>query len=210
MNNLGIKATIYDIIGYLVPGFLSIISIFMIIKGGILNQNGEINFEVFQSITIDLPFVFYVIIFTFSYISGHIIESISSFIYKKILYKPVMKFFMRKHYDKMNSIADNKFKTNFLSSEQNFMSYCELKYPVINDTVFRFLSFYGFSRNITIILILVYISLCINGQYFTIFGFSLIISILAMSWNYFRFRKYFELKIISVLDLEKNNMHEVK
>lgn len=202
MNNLGIKATIYDIIGYIVPGFLSIITIFMIMRGGILTEKGEINFATFESNIKEFSFIFYITIFTLSYIAGHIIESISSLIFKKMLYKLVMRKCMKKHYDKVNLIAQNKFNNNFIDCEQNLMSYCEVNYPIINDTAFRFLSFYGFSRNITIILLIMIVSLFLKGQLLTPLGYSIIISIPAMIWNYFRFRKYFELKIISVLLLQ--------
>lgn len=222
MNNLGIKATIYDIIGYLVPGFLSIISIFMIIKGGVLDINAEINFKVFNPYIQNNSFLFYIVFFVLSYIAGHIIESISSIVYR-FLTKYIFEKCLSVHYRGINAKAQKKYKKDFTECEQNLISYCQVNYPIVYDTAFVFLTFYGLARNSSISLLIILFTLILRSCYLHCSSnlplnccllssviFILIISIVLLGGNSFRFRKYFELKIISVLDLEKNNMHEIK
>ncbi|MBP1631322.1 MAG: hypothetical protein H6Q15_2215 [Bacteroidetes bacterium] len=213
MNNLGIKATIYDITGYAIPGFLTIISIFMIIKGEVLDINAEINFKVFNPYIQNNSFLFYVLIFVLSYIAGHIIESISSLVYK-FLKKYIFKKCFSNHYEEINKKANEKYEKDFNDCEQNLISLCQVKYPIVYDTAFVFLTFYGLARNTSISLLIILITLILNACHLHCSYNSpinccllsgaiiiLLITIGLLGYNSFRFRKYFELKIISTLYL---------
>jgi hypothetical protein len=142
MDKFGIKATIYDLMGYFVPGFLTIIALYMY-------NNDFLDFEWILTLqTVNYSLAFYVILFISSYILGHIISSLTSFIFEneKIPWNPDE--FCKKLPD-IDKKSNEIFGLNYKEVDKRILSsYCQTNFPDIYNTAFIFKSIYGFSRNL--------------------------------------------------------------
>lgn len=145
-----IKNTIYDILGYLMPGTLFVVLILLgwahyKEDGNLLNQYWQLlpkfsNWEM-------------IIIFGVLYVIGHITSSVSSYAIEswlkpddKILLGPaIYKEYASKVKELYQSEPDSKvFRL--------CVCHVESKQPQVYNTAFVFLSFYGMSRNISFLL----------------------------------------------------------
>lgn len=195
MDNLGIKATIYDILGYIIPGVIALISTFMLL------YEKDIEWLIsLKAVKYSSPF--YILFFILAYVSGQIISSFSSFIFEgKLTIKIFNKLFPKKS-SEHDTRTTQIFNKNYNDCDkQIIISYCQEKFPKIYDTAFVFLTIYGLSRNISV-------SFLIIGLYvIKIYGFVSFENILIIGFivllvrNYLRFKKYFTKKINSALYL---------
>lgn len=195
MDKLGIKASIYDILGYIIPGLLSIIFIYMFMF------NKDINWILsLKSANYTIPF--YVLVFILSYVAGQIISSLSSFVFESKLSKKILSKVCLNDYPELNSKTNLIFSKDYKNCErQDLNSYCQEKFPVIYDTAFVFLTIYGLSRNLSTSFLILDVYLIKKNGLISIESIIVIISTILLIRNYYRFKKYFELKINSALYL---------
>ena len=193
MDKLGIKATIYDILGYITPGLLLIIIVYMFIYNLDLSWIISLKFISFST-------PFYILILIISYVSGHIISSLSSYIFENCLVKKLTNIFIKRD----NKLLDEKCivlvgKEYEKCDKQLITSYCQIKYPSIYDTSFAFLTFYGLSRNISIVFIILDMFVIDKYGFFTIQNIVVFLLLILLIRNYYRFKKYYNEKIDSSL-----------
>lgn len=207
MKGLDIKATIYDIFGYLLPGLLVIIIIIFSF------QHSYGLFEISDMIDLvkSLGGIEFTFVFFLAYILGHCLSSLSSIILEKnfifklkylsdlinvnhLLSETLRIRLMDKYREVTNSeLTDKDFR--FL------ITYVESKQPAIYSTAFVYLSFYGMARTIALVFSIGFIWEIIN---ILILGYkgSIIFSILYLTlfflfiYHYFRFLRYFREQIV--------------
>jgi hypothetical protein len=193
MDKLGIKASIYDILGYIIPGLIAIIFMYM------LFFEKDINWLIsLKKVEYTLPF--YILIFVIAYISGHIISSLSSFIFEGKITRRIIKKFSKKDFSEHNLRIIELFGKDYKDCEpQNLISFCQEKHPQLYDTAFVFLTIYGLSRNISASFIIVEIYMIKEYGLFTMQSWVIVLSIILLIRNYYRFKEYFNKKINSAL-----------
>ena len=207
MENLGIKATCYDFLGYLSQGVF-----FLIIVKISLSQPESLG-SYFYEIAREVKALYPAAIAIFlggSYILGHPLSTISSLLFEKnlVLRVPHLRDGLRVEslltHD-MYQYFKRKFKDIFDSefSENDFRAcicYTEAYQPQIYSTALVFLTFYGMSRTLAFsclagflwvtakMLILkayVMLSLCLL----------LLLATVVLFYEYYRFFKYFKSEI---------------
>lgn len=212
MDNMNIKATIYDIFGYIFPGIM-----FLIFIG--------ITYVQLNTATIDTKLVptivsyfkninLYFLVLIVSYYIGHLTSSLSSlFIEKWIVYNKYSAYFSRKLIiDNLLSIGAKErfleiFKSTFgfdYSEGKDFrlvINYVEKNYSNNYSTSFVFLSFYGMARNMSFIFLLfsiiqVYIKCYFHLNNLSFIFFPLMVAFIFF-YEYFRYLKYFRENIAS-------------
>lgn len=196
MDKLGIKATIYDIFGYAIPGCLLLISYL----GLTIDVN---NFDLAKLIKIEINWPFAVAAFIVSYIVGHLLSSISSVVFENPLSKQMFStvlgvMFKTEMYD---DACEKKLGKKYNEcGERAVIVYCQNNHPVIYETAFVFLAIYGFSRNIAMTMIIL-LPLFIDRQFYPVWNLVYIVSLVFMVWHYLRFKNYFSHQIASSLYL---------
>jgi hypothetical protein len=157
---------------------------------------------IFRLKTANYTTPFYILTFIMSYVAGQILSSFSSFIFEgKITKKIFFRNCIHNHseFDKKTiELFGKPFKD---LNSQLLTTYCQENFPKSYDTAFVFMSIYGLSRNIS----MSFIILCIYIiNHFGLLSFQCLITIVSIASlirNYFRFKKYYETKINSVLSL---------
>ncbi|NLD50569.1 MAG: hypothetical protein GX660_25795 [Clostridiaceae bacterium] len=197
MDKLGIKATFYDLLGYIIPGAFVIVGIWFT-----LTTLETHSFEAVTNVKLSWPSGVMLIIF--SYIAGHIFASFSSLLFENKYSKSLFS----KIYKIETSIYDTRttelFGTTYLKTNDRILtSYCQTNYPIVYDTAFIFLSIYGLSRNIATGILVLMIIWFFKSTFILPVFLIFLITFFLMVHNYFRFRKYFILQIASALLLEK-------
>jgi hypothetical protein len=195
MDKLGIKATIYDLLGYIVPGFLSLFIIYMWCKNLDINWITTLN-----TTTSTTPF--YILIFILAYVTGQVVSSLSSFIFES----RISKWISDKVYRKDNSQHNEKCLAIFgkeydKCEKQILIAYCQKNSPVVYETAFIFLTIYGLSRNISIAILLLDLYFIQRYGVFSLECIIVTFSMILMIRNYFRFKNYFHERINSSLYL---------
>lgn len=192
MDNLGIKTTVYDVLGYAVPGAILLIGLYVL-------SNELSNLDLSQLAMLEISGSFAVVAFIASYVAGHVLSSVSSFVFEN---KPITAL-VAKFFDldpsKYDEGAFRVFGRSYAEcGPRAAMVYCQSKYPAVYDTAFAFLAIYGLSRNVAaamLILFPLYIQkscdLISISVYFIAFCF--------MVRNYYRFRVYYFHQIASAL-----------
>jgi hypothetical protein len=195
MDKLGLKATIYDLFGYLIPGLLLIFLFY------IWFNNLDFNFiSCLNSITFSAPF--YILTFIIAYVAGHIISSFSSFLFESKLSIYVINKFCKKDNSQYDEKCISLFGKKFEECErQLIISYCQKNNPIIYDTAFVFLTIYGFSRNLATLLLIFYIFIVQKIGILNIKSFVIFFSMILLIRNYYRFKNYYKRKINSSLYL---------
>lgn len=195
MDKLGIKATIYDILGYIIPGLLMLIFVYIFMNN--LDVKWIISLK-----TASYTTPFYVLIFILSYVSGHIVSSLSSFIFEG----KISNYITKKYFKKDNSHHNDKtqliFNKNFDDcNRQLIISHCQKNNPTLYETAFVFLTIYGLSRNISICFFVIDIYVIKKYGIISMESAVLVISTILLIRNYYRFKDYYNHKINSSLYL---------
>ena len=174
-NSLGVRATFYDVIGYLIPGML------MLCIGwswwyACVDCESAIRFAKLLS---NHAFLTTILLCAIGYVIGHLANSISSLILEKWIFKN--QFLNAKKWlnrakaanaERAKTISENAL-TEFRVSAEALSSfdlriYMEEKMPNATITGFSFLSFYGMSRTLALLSWMATIPICvIIGQLFT-------------------------------------------
>jgi hypothetical protein len=203
-----VKTTIYDIVGYMIPGFGFFLA-------GYLGYSHSIRVEfTFDSIFADISSLTgskIILLAILAYLIGHLLSTVSSLIIEGMILKiPLFKKFKDDKEilgPKMHGIFSEKFQKTFgFDSDPAQFGVCichvESKQPAIYSTALIFLSFYGMARNLTLIFILYSIWELLNwlgfknSQSFGYFLVSLTLGVIAF-YHYLRFLKYFKQRILT-------------
>lgn len=200
MDKLGIKATIYDIFGYAIPGALLLISY--------LGLTMDVNkLDLAQLIKIELNWPFAVTAFIASYIVGHLLSSVSSVVFENPLSKQIFStvfgvMFKTEVYD---DACEKKLGKKYNDcGERAVIVYCQNNHPVIYETAFVFLAIYGFSRNIAMVMIVLF-PWFLEKQFPPVWNMIYIVALGFMVWHYIRFKNYYSHQIASSLYLQSKS-----
>ncbi|MDY4574719.1 MAG: hypothetical protein SPD90_06645 [Intestinibacter sp.] len=209
MDKLGIKATLYDFFGYLVPGLVLILYLYIFYR----NIDKELNFWVIlQNLTSYYKTIYALLVVLVGYCLGHIVSSASSFIMEKRIVEKI-KFFKSKLdlkalissdlYSVFEEKYRNCFKVNYDCKDiRTLICYVEKNNHEIYSTAFVFLSIYGMARSLSIISFIFailevgcffYIKSKLVFMY-ALCGFGLGV---VFFYEYFRFKKYFLTEILN-------------
>jgi hypothetical protein len=197
MDKIGIKATLYDIIGYVIPGFLFLLFIY------IFKNNLDLKWLLsLKKVDISAPYI--VVIFILTYVSGHIVSSFSSFIFEGY----ISKWITNKLFPKpQNSIYDIKTQSLFGKpfndcDQRSIITYCQEKHPIVYETAFVFLTIYGLSRNVAATFIVLSSFSIYKYGICSIESLIIISSTILLIRNYYRFKVNFTKQINSSLLLD--------
>ncbi|KNY27682.1 hypothetical protein [Pseudobacteroides cellulosolvens] len=212
-----IKATLYDIFGYLIPGilfiFFSYVS-FNHFKGTFDNT------KILKNVYSYMEIKNIIVISVFAYFIGHVLSTLSSLIVEKSIF---LKFsFLSRGLKSKSQFSNNMFENfkrkysevfNLQYDDRDFRSvicYVESREPLIYSTAFVFLSFYGMARCIAFILSSFFIcELIITFKYFSFAELYYCIGILLLAlvfyYEYYRFFRYFKQEIIMGFVLPKQH-----
>lgn len=153
-SGLSIRTTIYDIFGYLVPGFL-LISLCRIAP---LTHIKDIPQAFSQPTTIINIFGFLVV----SYVLGHAVNACSKIIYEKWLFAKDFQYAKNwrarvtneTRLENLEARSQTIFKMSLSElSNKELRIRCEEKLPQAYSTGFTYLSFYGMSRSLSLLCI---------------------------------------------------------
>ncbi len=189
MDKLGIKATIYDVLGYVSPGMIFLFSIWHI-----STRQTQWPWE----IEVSAPSAIMAILI--SYFIGQISAAIGSLIfenqYSNLLFDKLYPMSTQSFEHGSQSIFSKPFAS---LSERVTSCYCQSKFPEIYDTALVFLSISGFSRNMFVILqSIAVIYIWKNGNDWRLNVFQLIIGLILIH-NYRRFKIYYKKQIATSL-----------
>ena len=153
MQGIDIKGTIYDFFGYLIPGIVVILLMFLSYNHYFNNFNIFDSVEIFSDVSGTLIFIGLII----SYCIGHAVSSASSFIIEKLIVeknKDILSFEKIFTKDIKNQI-DDKYREIFKSeyNDKSFrllICYVQENKPSVYSTALVFLSIYGMARSITL------------------------------------------------------------
>lgn len=203
MDKLGIKGTLYDFLGYVIPGLTFIVGLVALFA---YKENSDISAIAKNFLDVKVGVVASALILITAYILGHIFASLSSILFER----RGKNLSLKKHYEIDPKQVGEKFRTYYEKifgndSEiefRNVIAYSEEKTKAVYDTAFVFLSIYGFSRNTSMALFFVLIANFIVLDYtawnvWVILG--LILGIVALIHNYLRFREYYVKQIFASL-----------
>lgn len=192
MDKLGIKATIYDILGYVIPGAFFCVGYYLLtIDIGKLDFSGFLKVEISGAFGIVATLTFYV--------TGHLLSSISSFIFENNFSTCIASKFYDFDTGRYDDAAIKVFGKKYNEcGPRTAVVFCQTKYPVAYEAAFNFLTIYGLSRNISVCMLLLFPLFLTK---FTTLGSGVlyVISFGFMVRNYFRFRVYFIHQIASSL-----------
>lgn len=193
MDKLGIKATLYDLLGYALPGGIFIAILYFI------QSNDTDLLKIISSA--DVTITGGTLLFFLSYTIGYALSSISSLLFENRLINRIVSMMFANIYDLKTIKYDAKSRELFGKpyseiGSRTATSFCQKNYPDIYNTAFAFLSIYGMSRNIATALLLTFPALIakLDIGYWLCYYLILCIS---MIHNYYRFRVYYIHQIAS-------------
>lgn len=207
MDKFGIKGSLYDILGYIMPGAFVLLGLFAMYE----NKKG-VNLILWlqNHVDVHMGLAFGCGILVCSYIVGHILTSIGSLLFEN---RHVKRLFSEAWLRNLYKIDENRegeaYKARFkelfgcdaVFSFRNVVAYSQERTKAVYDTAFVFLSIYGLSRNISVaLLVLLAVHFLIIGDSWSGSLYAaFFISFIAMVHNYFRFREYYIAQIYASL-----------
>jgi hypothetical protein len=196
MDKLGIKGTIYDLIGYVLPGLLLVIGMYHV-------YHYPYHLSISDAINVKMSFSFIFLSIAFMYICGHIISSLSSILFENrfssALFGNLYRFDSTKFDEKSLELFGSTYSK---CSERVPIAYCQEKHPIIYDLAFIFLSFYGMARNLAMSTAVIIICWHIRFPHFSRWSVIGIIIFALLFHQYLRFKLYFSKQIASSLLLK--------
>ncbi len=206
MKDLGLKFTIYDFLGYFIPGLIAIVMIWInknLLEGDPISVH---NLKLMLN-ELNLTFVGFIIILI--YVIGFGISSIGSLVIERTLFKYIG--FLKKKIDIESLLSSNTlqcvkncFKTIYgkdyeNSDRQGLVAYVAQKRIQVYGRAFFFLVLYGFCRSLCMLfcinLIFVFIKWSNIGHTWYILISSIIV-IFLFAFSYVRFKRLYELEIV--------------
>jgi hypothetical protein len=202
MDKLNIKATLYDIIGYIIPGLFFILGIVIISNSKSISDQYKL---ILMQSTASPSVAFVMIALCVSYFLGIIISTLSSLIFES----STLINWLKKLSKVDNSIYDNSCKILFSKpyddcDKRAIIAYCQINFPIIYDTAFVFLGIYGFARNMSlIILVFAIANIFVHGIAFYYETMLLLLTSILSFFTYIRFSIYFDRQVNSSLLIKK-------
>lgn len=200
-----IKTTIYDVFGYLMAGVVGGIS-FVVAYGHSVGQGWSYAISVLKSLSTTEVALLLVL----AYLLGHLISAISSL----VIDKPVHRLSLFRNYQALEAITSRdayqslsaRFEGIFgfplgSSDFRLCVCYAEATAPVVYQTAFVFLAFYGMARHVTFVLMLYAaweaVNWLLSGScIFALYAGVALVGALAFFYHYLRFLKYFKQHIV--------------
>lgn len=193
LEKLGIKATLYDVLGYMVPGVVLLFGLWFTT----LSQSKQ---TMDHLLTLVVTWPAAVMFLSFSYLAGHTLASLSASTFEN----PVSKFLISLVYDTDVKQDDARSLALFgttlkCTSTRLLASYGQVNYPEIYESALIYLAMSGFSRNAAaaVIVISCYWGL-LNGLTLPEFVSVLVVTLL-LFYNYLRFKKNYKAQLASAL-----------
>ena len=228
MDKFSIKVTLYDFIGYFIPGFVFILLIIISLNHSCPDKYPlYINLKNYFAIdssesnnAINFSLYTYFVIILLLYIIGHIVSTLSSIIIEKFIRERCgidRKSFL------INNVLGNeqfdtfakKIKTKFnMNYEERYFRICisfvELNRTSIYSTAFVFLTFYGMARSLAFITSLIFLwevfNLFLNYTFMGLIYCVLLLILSVLFYSEFRrFQRYFKEQIVNGFLIEKEN-----
>jgi hypothetical protein len=194
MDKLGIKATIYDIFGYAIPGGVLLTAFYVL-------SIDVSKLDIGQLMKVEISWPFGGAVFVAFYIFGHLLSSVSSFVFENELMNKISSFVFGYglNASKYDEAAEKKLGKKYDECGQRaIIVYCQNNHPAIYETAFTFLSIYGLSRNVAMAMILIF-PLFLDKHFPPVWNIIYIASFVFMARHYFRFKDYFLHQIASSL-----------
>lgn len=211
MDKLGIKATLYDFFGYLVPGLVLLLYAYVFYQ----NICQELNFIVIlQSLAKYNKAIYSILVILIGYCLGHIISSVSYFVIENSIFRNIgflksklelKEVVSLELYNSFQGEYRRYFNVDYNSKDiRTLICYVEKNNPEIYSTAFVFLAIYGMARNLSMISFI--FAIAEIGCF--IYSNSILICIyilcglsfgLVFFYEYFRFKKYFLQQILNGL-----------
>jgi len=203
-----IKTTVYDIVGYIVPG---LVFLFVGYLGYGHSVKSGLTFDSVISGALSLTGGRIFLLVIAAYVAGHLLSSVSFFVIKSTILRTSLfkKFTDDKEIlgPKLYGVFREKFQEVFgFDSDPAPLGVCicyvESKQPAIYSTALIFLSFFGMARSLSLILILYSLWELVNWAGFKnpqssgYFFVSLALGLIAF-YHYLRFLKYFKGHILA-------------
>lgn len=207
MDKLGIKTTLYDVLGYVIPGMLLILGMYIMYMK---NDSNDYFSIVRQLADVKSSIAFGTGVILCSYVLGHAISSIGYLLFENRLVKRIFNYKIPRWFYKIDERNEGephkaRFKEllgdNADFSFRSVVAYSEENTKVAYDTAFVFLSIYGLSRNVAVVMILLLAAhyLIFKDMWNSAFYFAYFLCLLALLHNYFRFRQYYIAQIYASL-----------
>jgi len=201
-----LKATMYDIFGYLFPGIIFLYLILYELETRFSINLKNIDMKIFSETQAEK-----IIFFIMAYFAGHFISTIAEIILETIVYdifirKIEILTFKVKLSDKIVKKIEKKYEREFKSkfnirkNLRYLIVYVEENYPNIYSTAFVFLTFLGLGRNMALILFFIIIFSNIAFILKLGIGFIMIVFLL----QFILFKIYFESHVLCSYILQDN------
>lgn len=199
MERFGIKATLYDLFGYVLPGALSVAIVaraWVIIFssqecGNILRMAGKMN-----------PYTLMGLL-GLSYVMGHFVSALSSRIIEKGLCKWSDKLasqtrlttVLQPLYGKLEDSYRKHFETDLDDRSMGIITtVVEEEMPRAYSTAFVFLSIYGMARSLSLVFLfgaIVEVILACAGKGYFLIAIGLVAPVAVFFLHYIKFRRHF-------------------
>jgi hypothetical protein len=200
-----IKTTLYDIVGYIIPGMVFLVASFV---GYCHLVQCQQPFVALRAVIKGLSNTEIAIYLGITYLAGHLLSTASYFVFEKLCCNTVVSDkqilgddLYKAFEDRFKSIfkvAAYDKKTGFLTC----ICYVEAKQPVVYATAFIFQSFYGMARNLALVLMVyslweLYNGLVVgNRQSFAYLLVAALVCLICF-WHYRRFSQYYRRYILT-------------
>ena len=212
MDKFGIKGTLYDLLGYVIPGALFLLGLFFLH----VNKDGGAFFETikkFASVKVSVAFGCGMLVC--AYTIGHILASIGSVLFENRLVKWIFSNEYARIIYKINEEKEGEayaerfhalLGANSHFSFRDVFAYSQEQAKHVYDTSFVFLSIYGFSRNVSVAMLILFAIHSIWGDSWTTsFYVAYFVSFAALLHNYFRFKQYYIAQTYASLSASKSD-----
>ena len=213
MKDLDFKATLYDILGYIIPGIITIFLSWNLYLN-LIGENDLIK-SINNSYSKNNNIITMLIISIAGYYIGHLISTLSSiFIEKYIVYNKWIKYFSvrlsikkilsSKMEEKVVNTFNEKYGSIYEDSKdfRTIICFVEKNYQNIYSTAFVFLSFYGMARNVSFIFLNfsiaeLIIAVVLKQRFSFEYSLLFIFVSLVFFYEYLKYLKYFKQHILN-------------
>lgn len=207
MDKLGIKGTLYDLLGYIIPGAFFIFALYIMYTA---KTDGKYINLLKDMMDAKSGFAFGCLAVICSYINGHILASIGSILFENRFVKWLFSMKAPRWLYRINEdVEGEKYRNQFeelvgdkaVFTFRDVIAYSEENTKTAYDTAFVFLSIYGLSRNIAVAMLLLFLShlTFIDDTWDKTFYICYFLALIALLHNYFRFRQYYIAQIYASL-----------
>lgn len=211
MDKLGIKGTLYDLLGYIIPGLFFLFALWLMY----VNKDAGNLIDTIEKVKNEkLGWAFVGGVVVSSYVIGHVMAAIGSFLFENRFVKWIFSFgfprwFYKVNEEKEGEVCEGRFREllgdKAVFSFRDVIAYSQENTKNAYETAFVFLSIYGLCRNISVAMLFLLTFHCtfVDDSWNTPFCVVFSIFLLAMLHNYFRFRQYYIAQIYASLSVHR-------